>query len=239
MANPPESGTEVWLDLNRKFSSNLILALTQDADLVSIAETRARAVPVVARILREEQTLTGWQGDALCMFDEVFADLVCSIYLAGCGLDKPAQATLRRALEVGVATVYVWDLPHVFYNWKNYDRDLNFNDMLDHFANPGFLSFVKSQNIAFRESALVDATLARSLYRDLSNIVHGKMTSFESLLPDRFLHNERDWRSHLEKVGNVERLLFQLWEHRFESVSRRLHEEFPQLRMKEAGEYGL
>ena len=58
------------------------------------------------------------------MFDEVFADVVSSIYLSACGLDKPAQMILRRALEVGAATVYVWDLPHVFSGWKEHDEDL-------------------------------------------------------------------------------------------------------------------
>jgi len=233
MSVPSEGKAVIWLELSRKFHSNLSLALTQEAKLVSRAEIQARAIPVVARILSEEQGLTDWQRDALCMFDEIFADITCSIYLGACGLDKPAQAILRRALEVGAATVYLWDLPQVFWGWKEHDRDLNFNEMLEHFSNPGFISSVKRQNPTFAKMEMMDASLARSLYRNLSNIVHGKMKSFESLLPDKFQHNQDDWRLHLERVCNVERVLLELWNDRFASVSKRLNSELPQLWMKE------
>ena len=167
------------------------------------------------------------------MFDEIFADVICSIYLAACGLDKPAQAILRRALEVGVATVYLWDLPHVFWAWKENDKDLNFNDMLDHLASQGFVSHVKKQNLSFTGAEIIDAAAARALYRSLSNIIHGKITGFESLLADRFQHNEADWRLHLESVFGVERVLLELWRHRFASISKQLSDDFPQLRMTE------
>lgn len=220
-------------DLNQKFCSNLALASTQEVDLTSKAETLARAIPVVAKILNEREVLTDWRKDSLCMFDEIFADITCSIYLAACGLDKPAQAVLRRALEIGLATVYLWDLPHVFWAWRDHGRDLNFNEMLEHFSGAGFISFVKAQNPEFSEQEVVDSALARALYRNLSNIVHGKMATFESLLPDRFQHNQNDWRSHLEQVCKVERILLQLWHHRFSPVREWLSQEFPQIRMKE------
>ena len=143
---------------------------------------------------------------------------------------------LRRALEVGTATVYVWDLPHVFWGWKDHDKDLNFNEMLDHFASQGFNSFVRSQNAVYVGGELIDAGLARSLYRKLSNIVHGKMTSFESVLPDKFQHNSEDWRLHLEQVCDVENLLFRLWNSRFRCVSENLLDDFPQLRMRGTNE---
>jgi len=145
MLKPSGEQTNIWNDLNKKFSQNLGLALAQDERLASEAELQARAIPVIAKILAEKLELTNWQRDALCMFDEVFADIICSIYLGACGLDKPAQMILRRALEVGIATVYIWDLPHVFWGWKGHDRDLNFNEMLDHFASQGFTSFVQNE----------------------------------------------------------------------------------------------
>jgi hypothetical protein len=170
------AGANVWSDLNRKFNNNLSLALAQDETYASKAEVQARAIPAIAKILRDKLELTDWQRDALCMFDEVFADLICSIYLSACGLDKPAQMILRRALEVGVATVYVWDLPHVFWGWKDHDKDLNFNEMLDHFASQGFNSLVRNQNALYVGGELIDAGRARSLYRNLSNIVLSRLS---------------------------------------------------------------
>jgi hypothetical protein len=229
-------GANVWCDLHKKFSHNLSLALAEDADLASTVEVQARAIPAIAKILGDKLELTSWQQDALSMFDEVFADVICSVYLSACGLDKPAQMTLRRALEVGIATVYVWDLPDIFWGWKDHDKDLTFNEMLDHFASQGFNSFVRSQNALYLGSELMDASRARSLYRKLSNIVHGKMTTFESLLPGRFQFNRDDWRSHLEQVCDAENLLFSLWTNRFRCVSEHLLDDFPQLRMRGTNE---
>jgi hypothetical protein len=236
MLKSSAADVNVWSDLHKKFSNNLSLALAQDKCLPSTAEVQARAIPAIAKILRDKLELTDWQQDALCMFDEVFADVICSIYLSACGLDKPAQMILRRALEVGIATVYVWDLPHVFLGWKDHDKDLNFNEMLDHFATQGFNSLVRSQNAMYTGGELIDAGLARSLYRKLSNIVHGKMTSFESVLPDKFQYNREDWRQHLEQVCDVENLLFRLWSNRFRCVSENLLNDFPQLRMRGTNE---
>jgi hypothetical protein len=236
MSKPIESGPSVLRDLNAKFCHNLGQALADEEPLASKAELQARAIPVVAKILSHDLELTGWQHDALCMFDEIFADVICSIYLSACGLDKPAHMILRRALEVGTATVYVWDLPHLFCGWKDHDQDLTFNEMLEHFTTQGFNSFVRSQNPHYKGTEVIDVTLARRLYRKLSNIIHGKMTTFESVLPDKFQHSQDDWRSHLEQVCEVERILLALWENRFCCVSEQLLNELPQLRMQRTNE---
>jgi len=236
MSKLTEYGPSVLSDLNAKFCKNLGLALSQEEPLASRAELQARAIPIVAKILSHHLELTAWQREALCMFDEVFADVICSIYLSACGLDKPAQMILRRALEVGAATVYVWDLPHLFWGWKDHDKDLNFNEMLEHFSTHGFQSFVRSQNPLLKNPEVFDTALARSLYRKLSNIIHGKMTTFESLLPDKFQYTQGDWRLHLEEVCAVEQILLALWENRFRCVSEHLLNDFPQLRMQRTSE---
>jgi hypothetical protein len=230
--------TGVWWELNRKFSSNLELALVRERELTIFVETQARAIPVVARILEKSSGITDWQKDALCMFDEIFADITCAIYLSACALDKPAQTVLRRALEIGIATVYLWDLPHAYWGWKESDEDLTFNEMLEHMSNSGFGSLVKHQNPHFSDNQLFDISRSRVIYRRLSNIVHGKMMSFESTLPDRFQHKESDWRGQLETIADVEALLLQMWNNRFRCVSENLELEFPQLRMKGTKEHG-
>lgn len=237
MSGLSEEKIGIWWDLSNKFCRNLEQALTRESDLMLKVETKARAIPVVAKILTETRTLTDWQQDALCMFDEVFADITCAIYLSACALDKPAQTVLRRALEIGVATVYLWDLPHVYWCWKEQDRDLTFNEMIEHISNPGLKSLVRKQNSTFAGDELFDTSSARAIYRKLSNIVHGKISSFESTLPDKFKHNEDDWRSQLATISEVEDILLQLWCNRFYCMSERLESEFPPLRMnREQGE---
>ena len=90
---------------------------------------------------------------------------------------------------------------------------------------------MRTQNPKYKGFEIIDSGRARSLYRSLSNIIHGKMTTFESVLPDRFEHNKADWRLHLERVCEVETLMLALWENRFQCVSERLVNDFPQLRM--------
>jgi hypothetical protein len=230
MVNTPENRNNLWRELNSKFASNLTLALSQHNALFCKAELQARAIPVVSRILSGNLDQSDWQRDAICMFDEVFADVVCSVYLAACGLDKPAQMNLRRALEIGVATVFLWDLPHMFWGWRNHDKDLNFNDMVEHLGSPGYDSFLRNENSSYTSSKVLDAPVARSLYRGLSNIVHGKMSTFESVLADKFQNDPDDWKTRLEGVCGVEDLLLRLWQNRFRCVSERLLDEFPQLR---------
>jgi hypothetical protein len=236
MSRPDDHSASVIRDLDTKFHNNMIQALAEHEPLASQAELQARAIPIVAKILAEHLQLADWQRDVLCMFDEVFADVICSIYLSACGLDKPAQMVLRRALEVGTATIYLWDSPHLFWGWKDHDKDITFNEILEHFSSEGFRSFVRSQNPAYKDSQIADATLARSLYRQLSNIVHGKMATFESVLPERFQHSADNWRMHLAQVCAVENLLLVSWTNRFRCVSERLLTDFPQLRMQRKSE---
>jgi hypothetical protein len=230
--NPKNSGAP-WLALNRKFCENLQLATTQEEALCSRTEIYARAIPAAAELLRKSLPPTDWHTDVLCLFDEVFADVICSIYLGASGLAKPAQMSLRRTVEVGVASVYLWDLPHLFWAWKTHDNDLNMNEMLNHLASPGYLSFVRSQNSSYRGDSLLDISLARSVYRELSNIVHGKISTFECTLSDRFEHRPDDWRSHLNRVFEVEGLLIHLWQNRCLCVAEGLPNVFPQIQLQE------
>jgi hypothetical protein len=136
---------------------------------------------------------------------------------------------LRRVLELGVATVYLWDLPHVFWGWKKHDVDLNFKDMLDHLASPSFKSFVSFANARTAGQDVLDGSEARKLYRDLSNAIHGKLSTFETLISDRFTHTEADWEHHLNLVERVERLLLTMWKVRFREVELGLQSNMPQL----------
>jgi hypothetical protein len=173
--------------------------------------------------------LTETQREVTCVFNEIFGDLICSLYFAACALDRPAQMILRRVLELGVATVYLWDLPHVFWGWKQNDVDLNFKEMMEHLASPGYKSFLSIANGRAAGRDVLDGPEARKLYRDLSNAIHGKLSTFETLISDRFTHTQADWGGHLILVGRVERLLLTMWNIRFHEVELGLQSNMPQL----------
>jgi len=114
----------VMTSLHSKFDENFKSAMGGSHPLLAKAELKARGVNEVAEVLRSSKDLTRTQEEILAIFDEVFADLVTSTYLASLALDKPARMLLRRALELGVAIVYLWDMPHLYWMWKSHDADL-------------------------------------------------------------------------------------------------------------------
>jgi hypothetical protein len=231
-----ETPAAVFDGLQRKFDGNLAAALSCQQNLCAEAELMARVIPAVAVILSGLPQLTESHKALICIFDEIFADTVTSIYLAACALDKPAQMMLRRSLELGVASVYLWDLPHLFWAWKTHDEDLNFNQMIEHLTTPGLKTMIKRENLNYKGNReLLNVSEVKALYRTLSNVIHGKISTFESVLADRFEHTERDWEKHLANVLEVEKLLIELWCSRFEEVAEGLSSSMPQLRLKPAG----
>ena len=101
--------------------------------------------------------------------------------------------------------------------------------MLDHLASPSFKSFVSFANARTAGQDVLDGSEARKLYRDLSNAIHGKLSTFETLISDRFTHTEADWEHHLNLVERVERLLLTMWKVRFREVELGLQSNMPQL----------
>ena len=127
------------------------------------------------------------------IFNEIIADTSSSLYLSACAIDKPANIVLRRVLELGVASIYLWDMPHVVYSWKNHDQDLSFSEMLKHITNQGYIDyFTENEGIAGGVS-IIDAKKAQRIYGQLSDVVHGKITSFETDLPNKFTFESEDW----------------------------------------------
>src|SRR4051794_5105457 len=48
------------------------------------------------------------------LIPEIFSDFTISMYLFSAGLIVPGRLGLRRGLELGVAVIYMWDLPHEY-----------------------------------------------------------------------------------------------------------------------------
>jgi len=225
----PEDLAIVFNRLHDKFSSNFNAQLKIFPKEMENVELQARGILTIGNILSSKYALSLTQKEVCAIFDEVFADQIISVYLAACALDIPGQMILRRSLELGVATVYLWEQPTVYWGWKECNIDLTFNEMLTYLDSQSFRSFVVAQNPKFNEEHLFDFSEARNLYRKLSNTVHGKIAMFETQLNDRFSVNGLDWETHLDQVVQCQKLLYKLWFNNFNNLDCDLRTEIPQI----------
>ena len=170
--------------------------------------------------------------DICCkIYDEIFADGVSAIYFATIAMDKPARIVLRRMLELGVASVYLWDMPHMVYSWKSHDQDLSFSEMLNHICSKGFLSYIKTENIYDKEIKLLSKSRCQEIYGDLSDVVHGKISTFESVVPDRFKFIDSDWREFVVLIEEIIIILVKFFIERF-NLSEDLFREVPRAKIE-------
>ncbi|MBD1927553.1 hypothetical protein H6F74_15060 [Trichocoleus sp. FACHB-90] len=221
--------TQIFIELQEKLKQNLKVSLLENIEKLSQVEIKARAFAILGQVIREKTYLSQSQKEITTIFDEVFADVVTSVYLAGCSLDKPAQTLLRRVLELGVAIIYLWDMPHQFWAWKCHDKDLNFNEMIDYLNSASYTSFILGENYKKYTGFSLEVDECKKIYRTLSNTIHGKISTFESVLPDRFNHNSADWQKHLDLVTKVQNILLHLWENRFSDSFFELEKRLPSL----------
>jgi hypothetical protein len=229
MCQKTDGGAGVIRRLASQFTENMEAALSKSSPDLARVELKARCLSSVGDILRTECAESETHKNIACIYDEIFADSICSVYLAAQGLDKPAQVLLRRVLELGVAATYLWDCPNVYWGWKEYDKDLGFTEVTDQLSDPSYLRFVASENGRFDESSIYDVTLARKEYRSLSNTVHGKIATFETTLADKFRHSDADWVSHVARLEAIQDLILSLAKGRFAKVREKLLIVQPQL----------
>lgn len=213
--------------LDSKFQENSDKFLSQENSDCKKIDLKARAIAAIGQISSDVQGLQASQIEITRIYNEVFSDIILSLYFTACALDRPAQSVLRRALELGVAIVYLWDLPHVFWGWKNHDYDLNFNEMLEHLLKDGYKSYLTSLNIKCGDDRFFDFTETRKLYRKLSDTIHGKIATHETTLPDRFSSNPEDWKCNLFLINNAENILLQLYNKRFPEYYAAMAERMP------------
>jgi hypothetical protein len=217
---------DLFRDLHAKFGHNISLCASDLSKSVVAVEVRARATYQLGQTLANNPELQGFRKLLANILGEIFADTVVSVYLAGCALDNPAKILGRRVLELGVSVVYLWDQPSEFYGWYGFDKDLSFQDMLEYIGSSSFRTFLEED---VGSVSTFDATVASKLYRSLSNIVHGKMRTFESSLPGRFTYTKQDCEEYAELIGAVQVFLLKLWESRFPSEFKEMKKLLPAL----------
>jgi hypothetical protein len=207
--------SEIITELKDKFGENFTKWKGLQDPLLDRIFTGLYCISAVGEILSERR-ISKHHNICCKIYDEIFADGASSVYLATIAMDKPASIVLRRILELGVAAVYLWDMPHMAFAWNEHDGDLSFSEMISHLNSKGFTTYVSHEtSTAPSIMELVPAAEAQKLYGNLSDIVHGKITTFETTIPDRFSFNEKDWKEFVLMAEQVIFLLLNLYIFRY------------------------
>lgn len=215
----------VMIELNDKFNGNfnnwsLIAEPGLEKSFLAL-----HCIAAIGEVLKSQKFSK--HHEICCkIYDEIFSDGVSSIYLAANAMDKPANIVLRRILELGVAAIYLWDLPHMAYSWNHHDQDLSFSEMLKHVNSNGYISYINSENQTAIEAELISSSKSQKIYGDLSDIVHGKITTFESSLPDRFTFVECEWREFVTLFEEVICMLVKAFILRF-NIGQEVYSKVP------------
>jgi hypothetical protein len=218
---------QLLLKLHEKFAGNITASIA-DPGTYANTEIRLRCLPAVSDLLVAGSN-TPHQRELLTLFDELFADGTASLYLSAAGLQMASRMVLRRVLEIGVAVVYLWDLPHEFWGWHSHDKDLSFKRMLTHLTDDQYKTFVLRDGAALAGDSMIDAAAAESLYGALSDTVHGKYAQFSVPLLQRFQFSSTEWHNHVVLVNDALRILIALYESRYQVVREGLSKKMPQL----------
>ncbi len=218
---------DIHQGLHNKFADNLKQSLVEKNSDLEEMEVKARAAYFLGEILFKDRNITDTQREVTKIFHEIFTDFTVASYLSCCAIDNAARIVLRRILELGIATVYLWDLPYKFWNWNNYDdhsNDLNFKEMLDYLNNRGYVDFVNKENDTTL-TRLINKESVGKTYRELSNVIHGKSITFESLDEDSFGYKEADLSELVDYTCKIENTLLSIWKARFPKHFHQLEEK--------------
>ena len=183
---------------------------------------------VFGEILKRETDSNSVQKEILKFFPEIFKDLTLSAHFLYCSTNNVSQIILRRILEIGISVIYLWDQPYIYLKWKKLDEhiaDLSFKEMIDHLNDVGYVEFVNIENSS-EINHLVLKDEVNSIYRELSNVIHGKELSFESISSESFELNEMDLSKNLDLIIRVENILLKIYCTRFTKINSLFFDEF-------------
>ena len=225
-----KSPENILQEINVKFDSNFKECLKNNKEDLSRLFLYLRGIAETGEILKSKGQLKHHEKCCLIL-DEVFSDIVTAIYLASVAIDQPANIVMRRALELGISTIYLWDMPHALYSWESHGLNLSFNEMVTHINSAGYKSYVENEIGSKLEEELIPTKFVGAYYSEFSDIVHGKLTSFESNLSKRFSFCYEDWSKFVSKCEEVSGLLLTCYIKRFQ-IKVDLLERIPALKQK-------
>jgi hypothetical protein len=214
--------------LHSKFAANLDVLDGDVIELLEIIDLNSRAIDGAGNELQRLHS-----GDdkhklqCAYLIEEIFADLCQAMYLLAIGLVVPARMLVRRAFEIGLAIVYMWDLQHEYWGWAKHGEDLSFSKMVDHLCSSGYLTLISNVQEKSPPDWPCTSTALQALYRTLSNTVHGKSEGLPPLSPERYSTNMNNVGEHLKLLIKIQEILLKIWCARFGGIKEHLSKEFP------------
>ncbi|MFL6817536.1 MAG: hypothetical protein ACJ8EF_06310 [Bradyrhizobium sp.] len=215
--------------LHEKFGQNL-KALQSNATIrLDRIDLNSRAIDGIGTELLSKHCDSNKQKTACAqLLDEIFADFSQSMYLLSIGLLVPARMVLRRGLELGLAVVYMWDIPHEYWGWKLHGLQLSFSEMAAHCSSEYYISHLANVNgcPAAVEPNQISTELKR-LYAALSNTVHGRYDELPPLSPERYSSDQNKIDDHLKMAIQVQVAIINLLCLRFPEMQTYIQANFP------------
>lgn len=217
--------------LHDKFGHNLKEAVdVSTAPLLEEIDLNSRIISAFQVALIKEYKEDAHKTGCAEILDEVFSDFAIAMYLNSIGLIVPARMSTRRALELGVSVVYMWDMPQEYWGWKKCDQDLSFSTMVSHLNSSGYCEYIKQSSKGARGSCFCDQTNFQRLYRILSNTVHGKFADLPALAPERFSTITNGLLEHLQLIVETQNAVISLLFGRFSELEQKICTIFPQIK---------
>ena len=228
--SPRQPINDLLCSLHTKFGENIKTIDAKTSSLLDKIDLNSRIISEIRNKLSLEYCDTEGQKK-ICeeILEEVFSDFSLAMYLCAVGLIVPARMSTRRAFELGLATVYMWDLPHEYWGWRR-DQDLSFSAMVAHLNSVGYLAYIAQLHGVDRVSPICNQEIFQQIYRQLSNTVHGKVSGLPALSPDRFLSDRNGMNVHLELTANAQDVVIQLLFSRFQKLESQIELIFPQIK---------
>lgn len=214
----PLSVDEVLSALHKKFSQNFT-ASKAEINKAGRSEQLARSLSVCASHLEELAGDARHRKLLAKYLDEIFADSVCALYLAGLGLTVPARTLLRRLLELGVVVLAYWDSPADFWNWRDHDGDIRFSELNARLTSNGYATFLSNLPRPTPVDARVVFGGINFLYGELSNVVHPKPYNFVTTAQAAYAFDEAAFAETIRLAEQVYSSLYSMILARFPELS--------------------
>lgn len=225
---------EILISLHDKFGQSIDFLDSEAWKVIEKIDVNSRVISEIRTVLLEEHCDTEGQS-RICseLLEEVFSDFSLAMYLCSIGLIVQARMSVRRAFEIGLATVYMWDLPHEYWGWRSGDQDLSFSVMVSHLNSCGYSEYMKHIRGGDNVSAICEQAKFQKIYRELSNTVHGKISQLPPLSPERFLPSRNGIIEHLALIASAQQAVIELLLGRFKELNQKIEETFPVLKRKQ------
>jgi hypothetical protein len=209
---------ELLCALHAKFSANFDIA-KPTLSTAAEAERQVRSLSVACKILERLAGDVQHQRALAACLDEIFADSMCAIYLAFCGLNIPARMLLRRSLELGLVVTAYWDSAVDYWSWREHDTDVRFQDLCTFLQSNGYKSLLVHQRTVSKVDASETLRALPGLYSELSNVVHPKTYNFSTAGSHAFNFCADDLAKTLTYVTKVSSALGTVLAARFAELS--------------------